>query len=66
MSAIYDYARAVAIVIAFIAGKQSKKAAVLFDLVLTAWFGLACFSFPKTVVSKVRVPSTQFSQRHIK
>lgn len=53
MSAIYDYARAVAIVIAFIAGKQSKKAAVLFDLVLTAWFGLACFSFPKTVVSKV-------------
>lgn len=64
MSAIYDYTRAVAIVIAFIAGKQSKKAAVLFDLVLTAWFGLACFSFPKTVVSKVRVPSTQFNQRH--
>lgn len=53
MSAIYDYARAIAVVIAFIAGKQSKKAAVLFELVLTAWFGLACFLFPKTVVSKV-------------
>lgn len=61
MSAIYDYARAVAVVIAFIAGKQSKKAAVLFELVLTAWFGLACLLFPKTVVSKVRVPTTQFS-----
>ncbi|XP_056002576.1 uncharacterized protein LOC125659008 isoform X1 [Ostrea edulis] len=53
MSAIYDYLRAVAIVVAFIAAKQSKKAAWSFDLILTAWFGMGCFLFPQTVVSKV-------------
>lgn len=53
MSAIYNYLRAVAIVVAFIAAKQSKKAAWSFDLILTAWFGMGCFLFPQTVVSKV-------------
>jgi hypothetical protein len=53
MSAVYDYLRAVAIVVAFIAAKQSKKAAWSFDLFLTAWFGMGCFLFPKIIVSKV-------------
>lgn len=54
MSVIYDYLRAALVIVAFIAGKQNKKSAWSFDLLLTAWFGMGCYLFPKIVVAKVR------------
>ncbi|XP_061188442.1 uncharacterized protein LOC133196594 [Saccostrea echinata] len=57
MSAVYDYLRAAAIVVAFFAARQSKKSALSFDLYLSAWFGAGCFLFPRFVASKIFVSS---------
>jgi len=53
MSVIYDYLRAALVIVAFIAGKQNKKSAWSFDLLLTAWFGMGCYLFPQIVVEKI-------------
>ncbi|XP_062601584.1 uncharacterized protein LOC134263277 [Saccostrea cucullata] len=52
MSAVYDYLRALAVVVAFVAAKQSIKSALSFDLYLSAWLGTGCFLFPRFVASK--------------